>query len=229
MYSDKKQSLEKIIEKFTPSVQREAHKIHRGLPPSVDVKDLIQAGFMGLIEAHKTYKPVGSVPFEGYALKKIKWSIYDELRSQDWISSSVRSKMNKIQSAISQASQKSEDGKPSEEEIALEMEMSADEYRNMYSSLSCMQFTERVDFDQEIDIEDEDATSPADAVLKTQHREILIKAIKSLPEREALLLSLYYEEDLTYREIAEILEVSIPRINQLHIQALSRIKTHFAS
>lgn len=231
MYPAPSKNLDKIIEKFSPIVQREAHRIHRSVTANVEIGDLVQAGFLGLIDAQKTYKPNSAVPFEGYLTKKVRWAIYDELRNQDWMSTSVRTKINKLDAAISKATQKTLDGKPSEDAIAQELGMDIDEYREMYDGVSSMQFTEMASLsadDYAEQIEDENAEQPEKQMLSKQHRSILIDGIKNLPEREALIISLYYEEELTYREIAEILEVSVPRINQLHAQALSRIRANFS-
>lgn len=228
-----KQSMDQAVERFAPMVQRIAFNMSTSLPANVDLQDLIQAGLMGVMDAHKTFNPSLGIPLEAYVSKKIRWAITDEMRKQDWLPKTMRTKRKKLDEAVRSATQKSESGKASEEDIANELGLDADEYRRLCTEV------ENISFFSIDDAEDPDSRSfldryiddstptPMDATSENQIRSRIVQGISELPEREALVLSLHYEEDLTYREIAEILEISIPRAHQLHSQAVARLKTLF--
>jgi RNA polymerase sigma factor for flagellar operon FliA len=212
-------------------VQRIAHNMVTTMPPNVEVGDMIQAGLEGLMHAQKTFKPATGVPFEAYAVIKIRWYIMDELRRQDWLPKSLRTKRKALDEATRRATADSETGKVSEEQIAAALDINIDAYHKMLLEVSNAQVVYYEDFDMEGEnnsfldsIADDGASSPEVSAEASQIRAMLSRAIEQLPEREALILSLYYEEELTYREIADVVEVSIPRVHQLHAQAISKVR-----
>lgn len=223
----KTNDLNSVLDRYAPLVQRLANTMINGIPPNVEVGDLIQAGLIGLIDAQKTFKPALEIPFEAYLVKKVKWAMFDELRRQDWLPKSLRTKRKALDKAVDSAKQRHGKGHASDEEIAAELNMDVDSYRKFCGEVCNLRILSIEDMEEssgnQPQFEDHSAT-PEQSIIEKEQREILIAAIEELPEREALVMSLYYEEEMTYREIADILEVSTPRIHQLHAQAISRIR-----
>lgn len=229
MYETASPTLDAVLEKYQITVQRIAHSMCSTMPANVEVGDMIGAGMLGLMDAHKTFKPSLGVPFEAFLVKKVRWAIVDELRRQDWLPKSLRSKRKALDEATKRAAGNS--GKASDEEIARELGLDLDEYRRMVCEVDNAQVIYYEDFDEEetgntfLDkFAASDDASPEAIVQSMQMRQQIVKAYTDLPEREAMVLSLYYERELTYREIAEILDISIPRVHQLHAQAVSRMR-----
>ncbi len=229
---------ERLVLTYAPLVKYVAGRLGSGLPSHVDDDDLVSYGLLGLIGAIERYEPERDVKFETYAIARIKGSIIDELRSLDWVPRSVRSRARDIERAI--ADLESRLGRaPTDDEIAGRLGVSQDE---LDASLSEISRTSIAALDELwtvssggdqialIDtIEDTQGPDPLFALGQTEMREAIGEAISRLPEREKLVITLYYYEELTLREIGEVLGVTESRVSQLHTKAILRLKARLAS
>lgn len=220
-----------LLNLYMPMVKRLAHHMMGRLPPSVEEDDMVQAGMIGLLDAISRYDVGQSAQFEAYAIQRIRGSMIDELRHTDWMPRSARQSMRKIEHAIS-GLQHQLGRQPSEGEIAEAMKIPLDEYQGMlgdargHQLLYFEDFGESDESDSFLDKQTANETSmPLPQLLDANLRACIIAGIENLPEREKLLMSLYYEEELNLREISEVFGVSESRICQLHGQAIARLRT----
>jgi RNA polymerase sigma factor for flagellar operon FliA len=220
-----------LLTAYMPMVKRLAHHMMGRLPPSVEEDDMVQAGMIGLLDAISRYNEDQSAQFEAYAIQRIRGSMIDELRHTDWMPRSARQSMRKIEQAIS-VLQHQLGRQPSETEIAEAMKIPLDEYQSMlgdargHQLLYFEDFGETDENDSFLDKQTADeASMPLPQLLDANLRACIIAGIENLPEREKLLMSLYYEEELNLREISEVFGVSESRICQLHGQAIARLRT----
>jgi RNA polymerase sigma factor for flagellar operon FliA len=225
---------DRLILTYAPLVKYVAGRLGSGLPAHVDEGDLVSYGLLGLIGAIERYDPDRDVKFETYAIARIKGSIIDELRAMDWVPRSVRARARDIERAI--AALEAETGRaPTDEEIAKKMGITDEELdtallevsRSSIAALDELWTISSSGGDQValIDtIEDTQGPEPQAALAKTEMREALSEAIARLPEREKLVVTLYYYEELTLREIGEVLGVTESRVSQLHTKAILRLK-----
>jgi len=202
------------------------------VPPFVTRDDLRSAAMVGLIDAASRFDPRRGVLFKTFAERRIRGAIYDEVRRMDWFSRSMREKQSRMSKAISQL-EKNLHRRPDEQEIADELEMSLDDYHEMLtlvSNLGCVSLNESLD-DSEggatfIDnLEDTAQESVQQRLESAELTRELAAHISELSEKEQLVLSLFYYEELSQKEIAEVLDLSEGRISQLHSQALLKMKT----
>ncbi|MCZ8015928.1 MAG: RNA polymerase sigma factor FliA [Limnobacter sp.] len=221
----------KQIDQYIPLVRRLAHHLIAKLPASVQIDDLIQAGLIGLMDAITRFEEGQGAQFETYASQRIRGSMLDELRSADWMPRGVRQAQRKIETATLKAEQQL-GRSATEKEIAEVMGVSLDEYQNMLFDSRGAQLVFYDDYAEDGDGEgyldrqmdgDEDA-NPLELLGDQRFRSTLIQAIEELPEREKMLMGLYYEQELNFREIAAVLGVTESRVCQLHTQAVSRLK-----
>jgi RNA polymerase sigma factor for flagellar operon FliA len=229
-----RQLRDRLILTYAPLVKFVAGRLGSGLPAHVDEGDLVSYGLLGLIGAIERYDPDRDVKFETYAIARIKGSIIDELRAMDWVPRSVRARARDIERAIGELEAQS--GRvPNEEEIAAKLGVSQDELdenlleisRSSIAALDELWTISSTGGDQValIDtIEDTQGPEPQAALAQTEMREALGEAIARLPEREKLVVTLYYYEELTLREIGEVLGVTESRVSQLHTKAILRLK-----
>jgi len=215
-----------LVTEHSDLVRRIAYHVAARLPPSVDVEDLIQAGIVGLIEASRHYNGERGASFETYASIRIRGAIMDELRRGDWAPRSVHRRHREIANAIRTIEQRT--GREArEEEILAELEMDADQYHAaLRDAVQCQVLSLDSPFDDdhgEMDCPDHTA-GPLENLEATQFQSHLADAIRALPERERLVLSLYYEQELNLREIGAVLNVSESRVCQIHGQALLRLR-----
>ena len=232
MYSATGQCLDetKMLEKHGMLVKKIAYQIKAKLPASVEVDDLIQAGMMGLLDAVKKFQDNLGAQFETYAVQRIRGSIIDELRSADWLPRSVRKDMRTVEAAVAQLEQKLQRA-PTEKEVASHMKLSLDEYYDLLGDCSGHQLLYYDDF-QESESDghfldrfmNDQVSNPLHILLSGDFRETLIEAIEGLPEREKILMGLYYEQELNLKEIGSIMSVSESRDCQLHSQAMARLR-----
>ncbi|MEP7062195.1 MAG: RNA polymerase sigma factor FliA [Betaproteobacteria bacterium] len=217
------------IREFAPLVRRLAHHLAARLPASVELDDIIQAGMIGLMDAASRYEEGHGTQFETFASQRIKGAMLDELRQNDWMPRSVRKTLRQIEKAIARLEQRHARA-PKEEEIARELGISLADYQ---SQLGAARGMELVLFDDLGRADDDDylarhvpdnRENPSARLEDRQFREALMRGIDALPEREKLLLSLYYEQELNFKEIAAVLEVSESRVCQLHGQAVARLR-----
>lgn len=216
-----------LVERHAPLVKRIAHHLLARLPSSVQVDDLIQAGLIGLLEASRNYDASKGASFETYAGIRIRGSMIDEVRRGDWVPRSVHRNSRRIQEVLVRLlKQLGRDA--SDQEVAYELGVSLAEYHAMAQDSLCS----RIFSFEELASEDErlennlpsDAPSPAQRVQSETLRHALAAAIGTLPERERLVLSLYYTDELNLKEIGEVLGVSESRVSQIHSQAALRLR-----
>ena len=220
-----------LLTQYMPMVKRLAHHMMGRLPPSVEEDDMVQAGMIGLLDAISRYDEAQSAQFEAYAIQRIRGSMLDELRQSDWMPRSARQSMRKIEKAIG-ALQHQLGRQPKGSEIAASMKIPLAEYQAMLGDARGHQLLYFEDFGES---EEEDSfldkqsgnegSMPLPQLLDANLRACIIAGIEGLPEREKLLMSLYYEEELNLREISEVFGVTEARVCQLHGQAIARIRT----
>ncbi|ASL44167.1 RNA polymerase sigma factor FliA [Burkholderia sp. AD24] len=219
-----------VLTKYAPLVRRLGLQLVAKMPASVDLDDLIQAGMIGLLDAASRYKEDQGAQFETYASQRIRGAMLDELRSNDWLPRSLRRTSREVESAVHKVEQNL-GRSASETEIADHLQMPLDEYQSMLQDLHGSQLIYYEDFDRSADDEPfldrycVDHSDPLSALLDDSLRSALVEAIDRLPEREKLLMSLYYERGMNLREIGAVMEVSESRVCQLHSQAVARLRT----
>jgi RNA polymerase sigma factor FliA len=235
--SNDKALRDRLILTYAPLVKYVAGRLGSGLPAHVDEGDLVSYGLLGLIGAIERYDPDRDIKFETYAISRIKGAIIDELRALDWVPRSVRSRAREIERAIGELEAKLGTA-PTDEQIAAKIGISVDELEESLTDISRSSiaaldelWSTSGDGDQVslLDtIEDTTGPRPADVLDAGEMREALADAIARLPEREKLVVTLYYYEELTLREIGEVLGVTESRISQLHTKAILRLKARLA-
>ena len=215
---------------YAPLVKRIAHHMMAKLPASVEIDDVIQTGMLGLLDAINRYEDSHGAQFETYAAQRIRGAILDGLRQVDWLPRSFRRDLRRIEGAIGKLEQRFGRA-PSEQEVAGELDVSLAAYQKMLQEARGYQLISFEDFNHadggdylERHCEDNSAI-PLDALLDRKLREQLVQGIAGLPEREKVVMGLYYEQELNFREIGETLGVSESRVCQLHSQAIARLRS----
>ncbi len=222
-----------LLEEYLPIVRRIAVQMMARLPASVELDDLIQAGRIGLLDAWSRFRENTEASFETFASQRIRGAMLDELRAMDWAPRRVRQTAREVEHAIQAAAHRAGRA-PAEADIAAELKITLAEYRERLLSIQGCQLVYAEDlhhgesggsvFDQARDADEDDAGDPIRTLLAGEFRHRLAAAISQLPEREAQVLSLHYDDEMTMREIASILEVSPSRASQLHNQAIARLR-----
>lgn len=215
-----------LLEEHMPAVRRQALSLQVKLPSSVELDDLIQAGTVGLLDALNRYDPQAGASFATFASQRIRGAMIDELRSRDWLPRSVRRKARSVDACTRKLEQQYGRA-PEEREIAREMGVSLDDYHQLLADTNngfLLPYEEMVAERGEPEDLTEGAVSPVAALLAGEKRGQLKAAINALPEREQLVITLYYQEDLNLKEIGVVLGVSESRVCQLHSQAVSRMR-----
>lgn len=228
MYSDvDNTSMDAMVERHAPLVKRIAHHVLARMPSSVQLEDLIQAGLMGLLEAARNYDVSKGASFETYAGIRIRGSMIDDVRRGDWVPRSVHRNARKVSEAI-QLIEKRTGRDAIDYEVAAELDISTDDYHRILKDSSASKL---FSYDELISGEDRveeqiasDIASPLERLQKDALRSSLAKEISQLPERERLVLALYYDEELNLKEIGLVLGVSESRVSQIHSQAALRLK-----
>ena len=228
---------DRLILTYAPLVKYVAGRLGSGLPAHVDEGDLVSYGLLGLIGAIERYEPDRDIKFETYAIARIRGAIIDELRALDWVPRSVSSRARQIERAIGELEARLGRA-PTDEEIAAKVGVTVEELDDALTDISRSSigaldelWSVSADGDQVslLDtIEDTNVARPADVLDETEMREALADAIARLPEREKLVVTLYYYEELTLREIGEVLGVTESRVSQLHTKAVLRLKSRLA-
>lgn len=216
-----------LVKRHAELVKRIAHHLAARLPSSVEVDDLIQAGVIGLLDAVRHYSADRGASFETYAGIRIRGAMLDELRQTDWTPRSVHRRLREVSDTIRKIEQQT--GRDARDiEVAERMGIGVDEYYQIVQDASRCQVLS-MNAGGEDENETLDATDPADGPLATltqqEFQTALTTAIDELPERERLVLSLYYNDELNLREIGQVLQVSESRICQIHGQALLRLRS----
>lgn len=220
---------DKAVAQFAPLVKRIAYHLMARLPSSVQVDDLIQAGLIGLLDAVSHFDGSLGAQFETYAAQRIRGAMLDELRQSDWLPRNVRKNLRLIEGAVTRLEQRF-GRQPSEQELADELQVPLAQYQQMLQEGRGCQLLYYEDFS---DSEDNnflehytagEQMNPLSIIQDEHFRGVLVEAIDGLPERERLVMGLYYEQELNLKEIGEILGVSESRVCQLHSQAVSRLR-----
>jgi RNA polymerase sigma factor FliA len=227
---------DRLILTYAPLVKFVAGRLGSNLPSHVDEQDLVSYGLLGLIGAIERFDPDREIKFETYAIARIKGAIIDELRSLDWVPRSVRSKardVEKVHSVLENQLGRA----PNEEEMATKLGVSVEDFRNTLLEIANSSVLALDDLWTVADgdggqvslldtIRDPHAVDPEDAIDTVELKDRLAEAIESLPDRERLVIALYYYETLTLREIGEVLGVTESRVSQLHTKAVLGMRSH---
>jgi RNA polymerase sigma factor FliA len=226
---------ERLVVAYSPMVKFVAGRLGAGLPSHVDDADLISYGLMGLIGAIERFEPERGIKFETFAMTRIRGAIIDELRSLDWVPRSVRSRAREIEAAQAKLEHTLQRA-PSEAELAKELGIDEEELQTSLleianSSVYALDelWTVSDSSGDQVSlldtISDPRAEDPQESLASSEVKDRLTEAIASLPEREQLVVALYYYENLTLREIGEVLGVTESRVSQLHTKAVMRLKS----
>ncbi len=226
---------ERLVLAYAPLVKYVAGRMSSGLPAHVEEADLISYGLLGLISAIERFDPGRDIRFETFAITRVKGSIIDELRSLDWVPRSVRAKAREIERANAKLEHQLHRA-PTDQEMADALGVSMDEFQESLVKISNSSVVALDELwtvsDSSGDtvslldtIQDPDAVDPSRELDLTDMKDRLADAIARLPEREKLVVALYYYENLTLREIGEVLGVTESRVSQLHTKAVLRLKS----
>ncbi|WP_424945178.1 RNA polymerase sigma factor WhiG [Blastococcus xanthinilyticus] len=227
---------DRLILHYAPLVKYVAGRVGSGLPAHVEQADLISYGTFGLIDAITRYEPTREVKFESYAMARIRGAIIDELRNTDWIPRSVRVKARAFERAVAELESKLH-RTPSDEEVAAAMDMDVEDIRKFLGQLSLVNVVALDELLTDDDggsprlgdtLQDPTALDPQAMAEHGEARQLLARAVEQLPEREKVVVSLYYFEGLTLADIGRVLGVTESRICQLHTKAVLHLRTKLA-
>jgi len=229
---------ERLVVAYSPLVKYVAGRMASGLPAHVEESDLISYGLVGLINAIERFEVEREIKFETYAITRIKGSIIDELRSLDWVPRSVRARAREIEKANAKLEHQLQRA-PTDEEMAAELKMPVEEFQDALVQISNSTVAALDELWSVSDssgdavslldtLTDESAPDPAAVMDQTDLKDRVADAIARLPEREKLVVALYYYENLTLREIGEVLGVTESRVSQLHTKAVLRLRGRLA-
>lgn len=224
---------EYFIKKYAPLVKYVAGKVAVGMPHNVEFDDLVSYGTFGLLDAIEKYDPSKEVKFKTYAMTRVRGGIFDELRNVDWIPRSIRQKAKQVEKIILELENRM--GRTAEdEEIAHELDIDIDEFHDLMSKISGTSLISLNDVWHGNDeneemvfvdtLESPEALNPDTIVEREEIKNMIVECIKKLPDREKKVVVLYYYEDLTLKEIGEVLEVTESRVSQLHTKAIMRLR-----
>jgi RNA polymerase sigma factor FliA len=226
---------EQLVVAYSPLVKYVAGRMSSGLPAHVEEADLISYGLIGLINAIERFDLEREIKFETYAITRIKGAIIDELRALDWVPRSVRARAREIEKVHAKLERRLH-RTPSDDEMAVELGVSAAEFQESLVKISNSTVVALDELWSVSDasgdqislldtLQDPDAPDPQQVLDASELKERLADAIAALPEREKLVIALYYYENLTLREIGEVLGVTESRVSQLHTKAVLRLKS----
>ena len=220
---------DQLVQRFAPLVKRIAYHLMARLPSSVQVDDLVQNGMMGLLDAINRFEAGMGAQFETYAAQRVRGAMLDGLRENDWLPRSLRRDFRRIEVAVSQLEQ--EYGRtPSENELASALSMTLAEYQKMLQDArghQLISYEDMVEDGDENFLErhlTDDSSEPSKILEDESLRQLLVQGIEALPEREKMMMALYYEQDLNLREIGDVMGVTESRVCQLHSQAVARLR-----
>lgn len=227
------QERQRLLEQYLPLVKNVAGRMAMGFPKSVELSDLVNTGVIGLIEAMSNFDPDRGVKFETYAVPRIRGAILDELRSLDWVPRSTRAKSREIDKATARL--ENELGRtPSQRELAKTLKISTSE---LFSAVDDVSSATMLSLDELIYKEEDNRQVPRVETLEDVNNEsvlgdlekqelkgYLVQAISGLSEQERLVVALYYYEELTLKEIGEVMQISESRVSQIHTKAVLKLR-----
>ena len=222
--SNYQQSLDisESVKTYLPLVKRIAHHIGSRLPPNVEVDDLIQEGLTGLLDALKRYQPQPGLEFETYARTRIRGAIYDSCRKNDILPRNQRDGLEKLEQ-VTRSLQQELGHNPTDKEIAAGANLTITQYFEVVDTMVNLMPLD--DLSDDLMPSDTNASDPVRATAMSQFSEHLAVVLEQLPENEKMVMALHYQEDLSYREIAQIMNLTAGRISQLHTQGMIRIRS----
>lgn len=230
-------SREDVALEYAPLVKQIANRLAARLPKNLEVDDLIQAGMIGLLDAIEKYDPNREARFRTYAEFRIKGAMLDDLRATDWVPRSVREFADRVSSANSALRTELERA-PEDEEIAERLGVSLGEYHGMLLKSRAISLLSMEDLNGNDDhgeggsaydvLEDRHAPTPQDIAALTRIQDRLAAAVRELPEREQMVLSLYYDDDLNLKEVGAVLGITESRCSQIRTQAIMRLRSAVA-
>jgi RNA polymerase sigma factor FliA len=231
---DRMRMRDHLIRKYTPLVRLVANRMIRRLPPQIEIADLINTGVLGLIDAIDKFDPSRDIKFETYAEFRIRGAILDELRSLDWVPRSIRQKIHEMRRAIEKVENRKKDA-AEDEEIAAEMGLTLPEYQEVLSKAGGVSLISFEDLGytsssgqrrDPLEYFKEPHSENLITLLNLQDvRQLLAQTIDELPKNERFVVSMYYFDELTMKEIGLVLGITESRVSQIHNKAVIRLKT----
>lgn len=213
---------DRLVLQYSPLVKFVAGRVRSGLPDTVDAADLVSEGVIGLMDAIEKFDPARGLQFQTYAVPRIRGAIVDSLRAADWVPRSVRARAREVE-RTQQVLQARLGRFPEDQELADELGVSLRELRDLYTTIASTRVTSL----DELEAPDE-FVRPASDGLDDDLREVLMPAVRALPERDQVIVALYYFEGLTLSEIGQVLEVTESRVSQLHTRATLALRSTMA-
>lgn len=225
---------DEIILKFTPLIKYIAHRLAMRLPPHIGPEDLIGAGVIGLMDAIDKFDPAKKVQFKTYAEIRIKGAMLDELRSLDWVSRSIRQKASKVEKTY-QILERQNGRAVDDEEVAQALNLPLEDYYDLLNEIRGVSLLDIENFRPKVSDQTEDVLSdlplesrdsqPFQFFRQLEIRELLARAIRELAPNERMVISLYYYEQLTLKEIGEVMDYTESRICQIHTKAILKLRS----
>ncbi|MCZ6679168.1 MAG: FliA/WhiG family RNA polymerase sigma factor [Candidatus Poribacteria bacterium] len=227
------QAKEELVNQCLPLVKSTAYRMYMYASPSHDIDDLASAGIMGLLDAIDKFNPTKGAAFKTYAGYRIRGAILDEIRALDWVPRSVREKASELEAVYARLEQKMGYA-PAQVDVAKEMGIPVDELHTMLTDVSCTSMLALEELCQDKNdeaairdtIADPNAVNVDEKLTYEETKDLLATAIDALPKQEKLVVTLYYHEELTMKEVGRVLDVSESRICQIHSSAILRLRAH---
>ncbi|MFK5986308.1 MAG: RNA polymerase sigma factor FliA [Pseudomonadota bacterium] len=230
MYKSPPNFNDRLVESHAPMVKRIAYHLMARLPASVQVDDLIQAGLIGLLDAGKHYDPSQGAQFDTYATIRVRGAMLDEVRRSDWIPKSVHKKARDVAAAIHEIESKT--GRDARDiEVAMELELTLDEYYKILANNNSAKLLNLGDLDindvGSLGVLEDHKTNLLGNLIDQETKKKLGLEVLKLPERERLVMALYYDTQMNLKEVGKLMDISESRVSQLLSQAQLRLKSRF--
>lgn len=237
-YQQAKDQREQLAIEYAPVVKHIALKLSARLPSGFETDDLVQSGMIGLLEAIERFDPKKGVKFKTFAEFRIRGAMLDELRARDWIPRSVRDNSSKLEDAFSELRSQNIDH-PTDKQLARQLGIKPREFPEFLEkakpipllSLDSLGKVDPSDTSMNIldTLSDPDQEDPVESILGNEAKELMLSALEKLPEKEKLVLSLYYVEDLNLKEIGAVMDVSESRVSQMRTKAIAMLRSYLKS